>query len=157
MQRNYSATTNPQEKGILNETKTLPSEDVLNNWVSLQQSVEFTYRTCLAASSTQGTMENTGCSSESSWGWPGSRVAPFLIHSNMSFSSKSKSLSTTSPTFTSKSTAAETGVQMRVPEQLPKLLPQPNPPTSSQGVSRSLFKPPAMQSGFLGLERWLSH
>lgn len=105
----------PKRDWLLTETKALPSKDVSNNWIFPDPSVqEFTYRICLAASSILGTIENTGCSSESSWGWSGSRAVPFLIHSNMSFSSKSKSLSTTSPTFTNKSTAVKTGVQLRI-------------------------------------------
>lgn len=114
-------------------------------------------------------MENTGCSSESSRGWSRGRAVPFLIHSNMSFSSRSKSLSTTSPTFTSKSTAARTGGQLRTQVSeatrggtAPQAAQEPHLPSCHclPGVSRSLFKLaylPSGQSGCPGLETWPSH
>lgn len=100
---------------VQRKLRCLLSKDTCSNWIFPEHSTEeLTYRTCLAASSTQGTILNTRCSSDSSWGWSRGWAAPFLIHSNISFSSKSKSLSTTSPTFTSKSTAAnKKDVEMR--------------------------------------------
>lgn len=93
----------------------LISKDTFGNQIFPEHlAEELTYRTCLAASSTQGTILNARCSSDSSWGWSRGWTAPFLIQSNISFSSKSKSLSTTSPTFTSKSTVEnKTDVEMR--------------------------------------------